>query len=157
MDLAAQIENWANEALQGETEYFVVEILRSKTGKQITVILDGDQGIPIQKCGEVSRFISRKVDEEVPDEVGAFTVEVSSPGVDRPLKMIRQFAKHLGRSLRFMDEEGKEQEGVFKALDGETLNLEMTIKEKGKKKQVVERTYNLSSITDPKVVVSFKR
>lgn len=157
MELAAQIEQWANEALQGETEYFVVEVLRSKTGKQITVLLDGDQGIPIQKCGEVSRFISRMVDEEVPDEVGAFTVEVSSPGVDRPLKMIRQFAKHLGRSLRFTDEEGKEQEGVFKALDGEVLSLEMTIKEKGKKKQVVERTYNLSSITDPKVVVSFKR
>ncbi len=157
MELAAQIEHWANEALQGETEYFVVEILRSKTGKQITVLLDGDQGIPIQKCGEVSRFISRKVDEEVPDEVGAFTVEVSSPGVDRPLKMIRQFAKHLGRSLRFTDEEGKEQEGVFKALNGKVLTLEMTIKEKGKKKQVVERTYNLSSITDPKVVVSFKR
>lgn len=157
MELAAQIEAWAIEALETEPQYFVVEILRSKTGKQISVLLDGDQGISISKCGEVGRYISRKVDEEIPDDIGAFTVEVSSPGVDRPLKLARQFPKHIGRSLRFTDDEGKEQEGVLKAVNGEELNLEQSIKEKGKKKQVFEKTYLVNSIKDPKVVVSFKR
>ncbi|MDX5321666.1 MAG: ribosome assembly cofactor RimP, partial [Bacteroidota bacterium] len=155
MDLAAQIKQFAEEAIE-DPQYFVVEVITENNGRMIKVLLDGDEGIPIAVCSQVSRRVSVRVDEEIPDEVGAFTIEVSSPGVDRPLKMERQYAKHFGRSLAFIDENGVRKEGKLVGLNEGTLQIEETIKEKGKKAQQVLNAYKVEQISDPKVVVSFK-
>jgi ribosome maturation factor RimP len=156
MELLKQIEAYAREKVDG-SEFFVVEVVQEKSGRMIRVLLDGDTGISISKCGEVSRHISARIDEEIPDETGAFTVEVSSPGADRPLKMERQYHKHLGRDLSFRDESGTTHEGTLKSIENGVIVLEETFKEKGKKKQVIENTYAIDKIIDPKVVVSFKK
>ncbi len=156
MDIAEQIKTWAETAV-ADSPYFLVELEKSKSGKVMRVFLDGDQGISIEKCGEVSRFISRQIDEEIPDDVEAFTVEVSSPGVDRPLRHARQFPQHIGRNLSFKTGDGREVEGKLLAVDGEELRLEITSSAKGKKKETIEKTFTIKGINDPMVVVSFKR
>jgi ribosome maturation factor RimP len=123
----------------------------------ITVMLDGDEGIPIAECSRVNRRISSRIDEEVPDEVGAFIVDVSSPGVDKPLMLLRQLPKHIGRRIEFVDDLGVKQEGTFKELKDEVLVLEQAYKEKGKKQQILLNEYNWKQLHDPKVVVTFKR
>jgi len=156
MELSAQIKEYAEEAIE-DPQYFVVEVVKSPNGKLISVLLDGDEGIPIVECSRVGRKISVRIDEEIPDEVGAFTVEVSSPGVDRPLKILRQFTKHLGRNLEFAAMDGSKHEGRFVELEGDILTIEETFKEKGKKKQLLLNEYKFEQINDPRVVVSFKR
>lgn len=155
MELAAKIREYVEAALV-DPQYFLVDVLKSNNGKLISVLLDGDAGIPIAECSRVSRAISARIDEEIPDETGAFTVEVSSPGVDRPLKQIRQFPKHIGRSLEFGAADGKKHEGRLVNVEGDTLTLEESFKEKGKKKQLLLNTYKFEQINDPRVVVSFK-
>lgn len=155
MELKEKIEAFVREALE-DPQYFIVDVITSKSGRTISVLLDGDAGIPIDVCGKVSRAVSARIDEEIPDEVGAFTVEVSSPGVDRPLKQLRQLPKHVGRSLVFTDGQGTRHEGVLKEVRGEALVLEETFKEKGKKKEVRESEYIFEQLSDPRVVVSFK-
>ena len=156
MELSAQIQHYAEESID-DPQYFVVEVLKSANGKLISVLLDGDEGIPIVECSRVGRKVSARIDEEIPDEVGAFTVEVSSPGVDRPLKLLRQFTKHIGRNLEFTDMEGTKREGRFMEIEGDVLKIEETFKEKGKKKQLLLNEYKFEQINDPRVVVSFKR
>lgn len=156
MELAAKIRAFAEEAIE-DPQYFIVEVVTEANGKMIKVLMDGDAGIPIAECGRVSRNISNRIDEEIPDEVGAFTVEVSSPGVDRPLKLARQFTKHVGRSLSFTDADGNKHEGRFVEMDGNILKIEEAFKEKGKKKQLLLNEFNIEQINDPRVVVSFKR
>lgn len=155
MELAAKIREYVEEALV-DPQYFLVEVVKSANGKLVSVLLDGDAGIPIAECSRVSRSISARIDEEIPDEVGAFTVEVSSPGVDRPLKQLRQFPKHIGRNLEFVDGEGKKRNGRLVNIQDGVLTLEESFKEKGKKRQVALNTYNFEQINDPRVVVSFK-
>lgn len=155
INLIEKISGYAHEVVDG-TEYFVVDVIQSKKGGLISVLLDGDEGIPIQKCTEVNRHVSQRIDEEIPDDVGAFVVEVSSPGVDRPLKLERQFPKHIGRNLSFEDAEGNKVEGKLLAVKDGNVDIEQEYKEKGKKKQILTKQYSLTSISNPVVVVSFK-
>ncbi len=156
MELAEKIREFAEAAIE-DPQYFVVEVISSGSGRTISVLMDGDEGIPISECSRVSRAISARVDEEIPDEVGAFTIEVSSPGVDRPLRQLRQFPKHIGRNLQFTDKEGRKREGKLLELEDNRLKLEEEVKEKGKKKQMVVNQYIMEEMHDPRVVVSFKR
>lgn len=156
MELAAKIKGFVEEAIE-DPQYFLVEVLKSGNGRLITVLLDGDEGIPIAECSKVNRAISARIDEEIPDETGAFTLEVSSPGVDRPLKHLRQFTKHIGRNVEFVDMLGTKREGRLTELSGDLLKIEESFKEKGKKKQLLLNEYKFEQMSDPRVVVSFKR
>ncbi|MBI1223354.1 MAG: ribosome assembly cofactor RimP [Bacteroidetes bacterium] len=156
MELISKITEFAEDAIE-DPQYFVVEVMSESNGKIIKVLIDGDAGIPIAECSRLSRRISARIDEEIPDEVGAFTIEVSSPGVDRPLKLARQFTKHIGRSLSFTDSGGKKHEGKFVGMEEDMLKIEEAFKEKGKKKQLLLNEYKIEQINDPRVVVSFKR
>lgn len=155
MDLGGKIRQFVEEALE-DPQYFLVDIVQRGDGRLFTILLDGDAGIPISECGRINRKISNRIDEEIPDDIGAFTIEVSSPGVDRPLKSLRQLTKHLGRTLSFIDAGGERQEGKLKELKENTLIIEQAFKEKGKKQQLLLNEYKWEQIQDPKVVVTFK-
>lgn len=155
MDIVRLIEQWASETLEG-TSYFLVEVLQSKKGGLISVLIDGDEGVNIDECVRVNRYLSKKIDEEIPDDFGAFVVEVSSPGVDRPLKILRQYPQHIGRKLQFTLVDGQEKIGVLLAVEKELITLEEEIKEKGKKKQMVNNSYSIANLINPKLIISFK-
>src|SRR5882762_10032262 len=100
MILKENIENWARHALLDESQFLVDVVVSSKQGPQkVTVILDGDHGITIDDCASVSRKLLNVMEEQ--GDIGDnFTLEVTTPGVDHPLKMKRQYIKNMGRIVK---------------------------------------------------------
>jgi ribosome maturation factor RimP len=83
------------------------------------------------------------------------SLEVSSPGVDFPLKFARQYPQHIGRTLGIKLADGKELEGKLLAIDGDNLSVEEKIKEKGKKLTLNNINISLSDIIEAKIKVTF--
>ncbi len=139
-------------------EYFVVEIqfISRLSKSKLTILLDGDRGIGIDQCAEVSRQLSEKIDELDLIKT-AYTLEISSPGVDKPLILARQFPQHVGRKLKILLAEGEEHTGTLQAADLATDTL-VLLPEGGKKpkKQTTEPlTIHLKDIKKAQVLVSF--
>jgi len=88
------------ETLLAPMGLFVVEIsIRGhQGGRALEIFVDGDQGVTTGACAEVSRALSKELDESVLRGEG-YTLTVSSPGLDRPLKFPRQYPKHVGREI----------------------------------------------------------
>lgn len=120
----------AEEAVEG-TDMFVVGVHPNSTETLIRIHIDADSGLNMKRLGEVSRAISRRVDEMDTGEQ-QFTMEVSSPGADKPLTMLRQLPKHIGRKLDILKVDGERIIAVFKALEAETLELEIPSEKKGR-------------------------
>lgn len=99
---------------------------------KILVLLDSDQGVNIDDCARLSRKIGGELEEgEVLDI--AYILEVSSPGLDHPLAMERQYFKNIGRKLRIHTMEGSVCEGTLLEFSNQVLYLETLEKEKNKK------------------------
>lgn len=157
-DLKETLKIFAEEYLT-DGEHFLIDIERStKNSRKYAVIIDGDSGVSIDFCSKLSRHISVQIDEEIgEDDIEAFTYEVTTPGVDRPLLLERQYPKHLGRDIKFKDKEGNTTKGEFKAIKDGAITVDVEIKEKGKKKPVYkEQVFLLQEISEPKIIVSFK-
>lgn len=156
-DIAGALEKYATEFMAG-SEYFLIAIEQAgKNSTKYSVIIDGDKGVSIDFCSQLSRHISKNIDDDMGDNVGPFTYEVASPGVDRPLVAARQYPKHIGRSIKFKTEAGAEISGALKAVDGEQITVDVEIKEKGGKKTRIEtNSFSIPEIKEPKIVVSFK-
>lgn len=138
-----------------DSDLFLVEVKVSGRNK-IMVFLDGDKGVPISSCVEVSRYIESQLDRDVED----FELEVSSVGVDTPLTMTRQFVKNVGREIVYTNAEGKKMKAkLIEASEvGITVEKEISKKNKKKKEEAEDPVQKLSfdDIKDVKVQVSFK-
>jgi ribosome maturation factor RimP len=126
-----------------------------ESGK-VLVLLDGDEGISIATCAKISRSISRVLDEEY--EGNAFRLEVSSSGADTPLTLLRQYRKHVGRSLEIEMKEMAMKGRLVKVEDDSIVVIELIeSKQKHKKdKDGEERTIPFEDIISSKVIISFK-
>ena len=142
------------DALLGESDHFAVEVKISPDLRRINVSLDGDAGVDIDYCAKVSRALGEEL-ELLPD-LGAYVLEVSSPGADAPMKFLRQFPKHVGREMKVVLTDGTEFKGSLTAVAGEQLTFSYTHKEKGKKAEEKTRTLIFSEIEYAKVIISFK-
>lgn len=143
------IEEKVKEIL-GEGELFLVEVKVSKNNN-IQVFIDGDNGVKIQDCIDLSRQLEECLDRESED----FELSVLSFGLEEPLKMQRQYVKNIGRSLQVENEEGSFI-GTLMSANEECFTIEL--KKKGKKNTENEnqKTYNYKEIKSAKVVISFK-
>src|SRR5574343_243254 len=137
----AKIKLFIEEALEG-SNLFIVDY-RILPKNRIVLLLDGDQGVGIDECAKVSRHISHRMEEENVIE-GAHTLEVSSPGVDHPLKFQRQYPQHIGRTLAVRMNDGKEMEGKLLNVNGDIITIDKQIKEKGKKARFEEHSLSLT-------------
>lgn len=99
------------------------DIFRAGKRKVLRLYIDKPEGVTIDDCEKTSRHLSAALDadEEVID--GSFTLEVSSPGLDRPLKSDADFQRNIGRFLRLTRSTGKPVVGELKAFDGESFTL----------------------------------
>jgi ribosome maturation factor RimP len=137
-----------------DSPYFLVE-LRVSSSNKISVFLDGDQGIPISECVKISRHIESLLDREKQD----FELEVSSVGVDKPLKLLRQYTKNIGRSIQLTTFDGVKITGKLVDANDKGITLEKELKKKKKKDQHQEdliESYEFSRLQEVKVLVSFK-
>ena len=126
---------------------FVVDINFSPPGK-VEVYVDSDTQLTIKHCEIISRALEKKIESE--ELLGEkYKLDVSSPGLDRPLKKYRQYVKNIGRKLRvFIKDQEKPVEGVLKEVDPNQI----TIENKGEE----IRTIEMNQINKAKVLVSFK-
>jgi ribosome maturation factor RimP len=140
MDLKGRIEELVEGRLQG-SEYFLVNVVIAggKSVPKIIVWLDGDAGVSIDKCAEVSRWLSKRIEDDNLIE-SAYTLEVSSPGIDQPLKLFRQYKQHLGRNLKVSLTNGSTKTGKLEEVKENSIVLTETVK--GKKKE------NLNPVTE---------
>lgn len=134
--------------------HFVVDVVVSLRGKhKVLVFVDGDQGITIDDCADLSRALSEDLDR-LPGLNDSYVLEVSTPGVDHPLKFSRQYAKHTGRSLK-VHLRDHTIEGKLVNVSAEAIVLEQ-VSGSGKKKEVKETEIKFSDIEKSFVLVSFK-
>ena len=115
---------------------FLVEI-KLGTNKKVEVFIDSDEGVDFSKCKVISRFLESHIEQE--NWFGEkYTLEVSSPGTSRPLKLVRQYHKHVGRKLEIKLNEGGKEEGLLAEVHDDKIIIQKKerIKE-GKKKRTV--------------------
>ena len=145
------VEEW----LSGN-DYFLVDVTFTPDDR-IVVEIDHADGVWIEDCAELSRFMQ----ERFGDELGDYELEVGSAGIGQPFKVEQQYLNHIGKEVEVLNADGKKVQGVLKQVDGR--NFVVSVKEKqkleGKKRpQLVEvdKTYNMDNIKYTKYLLSFK-
>lgn len=138
-----------------EGDNFIVGI-SVKPGNKITVLLDNDKGVSVVDCVEMSRHIEFSLDREAED----FELNVMSPGLTEPFKILRQYQKNIGQQIDVITKENKKITGKLISVDELSILLETKTKEKvdGKKgKQLLINNINLTfnQIKETKIVISF--
>ncbi len=124
-------------------------------GGRLEVFVDGDEGIGIQECADISRYVGFQLEEE--DTIShAYRLEVSSPGIDAPLVSVRQYKRNMGRNVQILLNEGITKEGELIAVTDEHITIKEKIKEKGKKAVEHQSTIPFETIKTTKVLISFK-
>lgn len=129
--------------------YIVEVILRGeRTSKVIEVYVDSDSGITLEECSDMSRKLSEKLDE-MDLIAGRYRLDVSSPGLDRSLKLLRQYRKNIGRNCKIKYKEN----GTILTIEGSlesVLEKSITIKKNGKLKEIlfseISETYIIPKI-----------
>ncbi len=134
---------------------FVVDVNHSN--KTLEVFVDSDSAMTFAKCQRISRYLESYLDEEKP--LGEeYVLNVSSPGVDRPLKFYRQYLKNIGRSLEVTTTEGETYTGLLKEATPTEVVLEtkQRVQDGKRKKTVVEDTrISIDAIKKSIVKISF--
>src|SRR4051794_22553966 len=104
------IEKLVDNMLSAEPEYFRMNIKIKLTNNE-KVFIDGDNGISIEKCVQFNRRLYKMIEDNGIYPPGEFSLEVSSPGIDEPLKLHRQYAKNIGRFIEVIFNDGTKKEG----------------------------------------------
>ena len=132
-------------------EYYLVDLEANVAG-HITVYIDGDEGVSLDACTQISRVLESVLDQE-PTLGGIYQLEVSSPGVTRPLKFPRQYLKHLGRTLKIELTNSEKLEGILKNTGHDSITVEVPSKEKKGKPEQRDILYD--DIQEAYVTVTF--
>jgi ribosome maturation factor RimP len=127
-EMISKIEALLAPLLEG-TDMFVTN-LQIEPGNNIKLFLDADEGLNVQKSVSINRQLVTQIDELGWYPNGDYSLEVSSPGVDEPLRSIRQYKKNIGRTLAVTNMEDLEQIGVLKAVTEVGISLEVKINKK---------------------------
>jgi ribosome maturation factor RimP len=154
MELHENIRQFVESIL--EKEYFVVDIQikQLKEKKKVTIFLDGDRGVSIEVCAKINRALGNYLEEHNFFD-SPYTLEVSSPGVDNPLKLPRQYPQHIGRTLQIKDKNQTGYEGKLIEVSENHIVIEQT-QGKGKKATTSQINIDFANIETAKVLVSFK-
>jgi ribosome maturation factor RimP len=113
---------------------FLIEVNHHPGNNKLEVFIDSDTGVTFDKCRRISRYLEAILDEQA--WLGEkYVLEVSSPGITRPLKLLRQYKKNKGRTLDIALADGSRREGVLAEVAEDHLVLEEVVIEKvgGKK------------------------
>ena len=157
MELKEKIIELVNKYLPGD-DFFIVEVeMAGNAGmRKISILVDSDQGITIDECSKLSRSIGHEIEEKnIIDS--AYLLEVSSPGVDRPLQSKRQYLKNKGRKLAVVLNDSKIIEGTLEEVKEDALVITTGIKKAGTKKvEIQPLEIPFKEIKKSNVIVSFK-
>jgi|SRR5579862_2246058 len=147
------IETIVQSVIASEPDYFLIAI-KIKPTNNIRVYLDGDRGISIEKCVQFNRALYKKLEVSSLFPPGNFSLEVSSPGLDEPLKTIRQYHKNTGRNVEVILHDGSKKEGKLASVSEDGIALEETTG-KNKHRETTSHTYLFNEIKSTKIQIAF--
>lgn len=152
-NIISSIEALANEVIGHTPSVFLVSV-KIKPTNNIRVYMDADDGLSIDKCVKINRSMYKLIEERgwYPD--GDFSLEVSSPGIDEPLKLLRQYQKNVGRKVEVVLKDESKKEGKLVAVTEATIQLEITTG-KNKKAVTVQQEIAFEDIKQTKVQIVF--
>ena len=145
------VEEW----LEGK-DYFLVDIEISQDNK-IVVEIDHADGVWIEACVELSKYIEDHLDRDKED----FELEVGSAGLGQPFKVPQQYTNFIGKEVEVLDADGKKTKGVLKAVEGDrfVVTTQEKVKPEGKKRPVlidVDKEFGMNEVKYTKYIISFK-
>jgi ribosome maturation factor RimP len=156
MDQTALIINLQERAatlIGAEKDLFVVEV-RIKPTNNVKIYIDGDQGVSVDKLVSYNRKLYRQLEEEGVFPNGDFSLELSSPGLDEPLKLHRQYVKNIGRPVEVVLIDGSKKEGTLQVVNETQIEL-IEVKGKGKKMETHTHVIPFSEIKATKIQIKF--
>ena len=151
--LIESLEQKINSLLEANPSHFLVEV-RIKPTNNIKVFIDADEGMPLSALVDYNRKLYKQLEENGMYPDGNFSLEVSSPGLDEPLKKGRQYNKNVGRFVEVTLNDGTRREGKLTAATEEGIVIEWE-EGKGKKKETKTETILFENIKSTKVQVKF--
>ncbi len=147
-----KIEKIINEHFEG-TDKFLVD-LNVSTSNQISVFIDGDSGVKVADCIDLSRHIEKNFNRDEED----YELEVSSTGVGKSLLITRQYHKNIGKQISVITNEGNKIKGKITEVtsDGITLDISDFLSKKEKKDGVAaQKQIPFNNIREAKIIFSF--
>ncbi|MFC0773754.1 ribosome maturation factor RimP [Terrimonas alba] len=147
------LEQKVKAMIENEPGIFLVEI-RIKPTNNVKVFLDADTGMSLDKLIHYNRKLYRDLEESGFFPGNDFSLEVSSPGLDEPLKLHRQYLKNVGRSVEVIRLDGVKNEGKLITVSDTDIVVEEE-KGKGKKRELVHHTVPFSAIKATRVQIKF--
>ena len=160
MTIKEQLETMLAPYLE-DSECFLVDIIikPSKVSQKISILVDNDEGVTIQQCTSISRRLAKQLEEQE-FFAEAYTLEVSSPGLDQPLVLHRQYLKNVGRNLKVTLKTGEIITGTLLEADKAHIKLQLPAPKKKPKTPVDEaeliRDISFETISKAIIEISFK-
>ena len=151
-----QVISIAEKWLNTKEGYFLVDVDVTPDNR-IVVEIDQAEGVWIDDCVDLSRFIESSLDRDVED----FELEVGSAGLGQPFKVPQQYVNFIGKEVEVLGADGKKTKGVLKSVEGRdfVVTTQEKIKPEGKKRPVltdVDKTFNMDEVKYTKYIISFK-
>ena len=139
-----------------DNDYFLVDI-NFAADDRIVIEIDHADGVWIDDCAELSRFLQERLGEEL----GDYELEVGSAGLGQPFKVAQQYVNHVGDTIEVLTLDGKKMQGVLKTVDGDsfTVTVQEKQKQEGKKRPVlvdVDKTFLMDGVKYAKYLLAFK-
>ena len=151
--LIATLEQKVEALISPEPGFFLVDV-RIKPTNNIKIFIDADQGISIEKLVQLNRKLYKELEEEGFFPNGDFSLEVSSPGLDEPLKIHRQYLKNIGREVEVLLNEGVKKEGKLLLVSESDITVEEE-RGKNKKKEFIQHIIPFDQIKTTKIQIKF--
>jgi ribosome maturation factor RimP len=148
------IESAVNEWI-GSNDAFLVEVKTSPS--RIAVFIDKPEGITLQECAALNRYLAGRFENDPVWET--HELEVSSPGMDQPLRVYKQYLRRLGREVRLVLQTGKVVKGKLIAADETGIEVAETVSNRERKNAGptrVNRRFAYDELKETKLVISFK-
>ena len=149
------IKNWVEVWLE-QGDYFLVDI-QMDDDDRIVIEIDCTDGVWIEDCAALSRFLQEKLG----DELGDYELEVGSAGLGQPFKVEQQYVNHVGDEVEVITADGKKISGVLKSVDGRQFIVTTQEEQvpEGKKRPVkveVDRQFSMDEVKSTKYLLAFK-
>ncbi len=139
------LESIIQEVLEQVPSYYLVELKLSSDNSKISVFVDGDNGVDIDLCTELGREIEERLQQQDEFKHKSYDLEVSSPGLDRPLKLTRQYKKNVNKKLKVALTDGSQITGSLIYVNDDQIMV--------KKNQNSLESINFNKIENSKVEV----
>ena len=149
------VKRLVDEWLEGK-EYFIVDIQISPESK-IVVEIDHADGVWIEDCVELSKFIEEHLSRDEED----YELEVGSAGLGQPFKVPQQYINFIGKEVEVLDQDGSKVKGILKSVDGNKfiVSVNEKVRVEGNKRPVkmdVDHEYDMNEVKYTKYLISFK-